>query len=174
MTLRTIGDLVGATNAARDLHGLAAAFFQRYREHANGVNGITIPNRPFVVVARSVDGTADVPTITFAIVWTERVSWQVAHYLSPDDERHSESWGADNSCGSHTESKDVTREMLVFVTARTLLLSEKEQIVMLKHWVLAERAAVAEKARQNKIANLEAELAALKNDSAARKEADRG
>ncbi len=161
MNLRTVDSLVGATNAAKDLQGMAANFFVNCRAHANGVGDVYIPTEPFVVVPVAVAGTADRPRITFALVWTEHVTWQVTDYLDPDDDNFSESWGSDNSCGYHTESKDQQREKRITVDAECLLMPNARQIAMLKKWKADSDAKEKERMRLARIAELQGQIQKL-------------
>lgn len=166
MSIRTVDGLIGATNAAKDLQGMAANFFINFQAHANGVNGVKVPSEPFVVVPVAVEGTADRPRLTFALVWTERVTWQVTDYLSPDDDSYSEHWGADNSCGYHTESKDHQREKRLTVDAECLLMPNERQIDMLKKWKTEDDAKKKEQARLSRIAQLNQEIQKLNGQKA--------
>ena len=164
MSLRTIGSLIGATNGAKDLLGMAANFFVNLREHANGIDGVTVPNEPFVVVPFAVVGTAEVPRLTFAIVWTERTTWQVTDYLSPDDDSFSEAWGSDNSCGYHIESKESQREKRVTITAEHLLMPNDKQVEMMRRWKSDDDAKSKECVRNSRIEELQKQIATLQAD----------
>lgn len=164
MTLRTVGSLIGAANGAKDLQAMAVNFFQNYRRHANGVASITITDQPFVAVAVAVAGTADLPKLTFALVWSERHSWQVTDYLSPDDDDFDESWGADNSCGYHIESEERQHELRLTIVAEHLLMPNDKQIEMLQRWKVADDADKKERARLSKIGELQSQIAKLQKD----------
>lgn len=158
MSLRTIGSLVGAANAAKDLQAIAANFFLNFRKYANGVGNATIPSGPFVVVPVGVKGTAEVPRLEFALVWTERTTWQVTEYLSPDDDSFSESWGADNSSGYRIESSERQRESRITVQAAHLLLTNDKQIELMQRWKSEADAAEKECTRLAQIDSLKKQI----------------
>lgn len=161
MSLRTIRSLVGAANGAKDLHSMATNFLGNYRRHANGVNGVTVTERPFVVASVGVAGTPDSPSLIFALIWTERSSWQVTDYLSPDDDAYTEGWGADNSCGFHIESSESQKEQRVELLAALLLMANDKQVEMLKNWKVSHDAKIKEQRRLEQIQYLENQLGAL-------------
>jgi len=161
MSLLTIGCLIRAANAAKDLQAMAANFFLNQRKYANGVNGVVVPDEPFVVVPVGVKGTIEVPRIEFALVWTEHQTWQVADYLSLDHESFSESWGADNSNGYHTESRECQRERRITVVAAQLLLPNDKQVEMLKGWKSDADAAKKERMRLEQIERLKKQITQL-------------
>jgi hypothetical protein len=165
MGLQTIGSLVGAANAAKDLQAMAANFFLNFRKYANGV-GATIPRDPFVVVPVGVKGTPEAPRIEFALVWTERTTWQVTEYLSPDHDSFNESWGADNSCGSRIESREYQRESRVTVAAAQLLLPNEKQIELMRRWKSDADAAEKERDRLAQIDDLKKRINQLEGRAA--------
>jgi len=169
MSLRTIGSLVGAANGAKDLHSMAANFLGNFRRHANGVNGVTITSEPFVVAVVGVAGTSDSPRLTFALIWTERSSWQVTDYLSPDDDAFIEGWGADNSCGFHIESSESQKEQRVEVLAAHLLMTNDKQVEMLKNWKASHDAKIKEHRRLEHIKCLENQIGALREQGNAQR-----
>lgn len=132
MTLRTVKDIVAAANAAKDLQAAAANHFLLYRKHANGLNDIWIPREQFTVVAVGVEGTAEIPLLKFALIWTERGSWQVSDYRSPDSDLYVEGFGADNSTGHHTESRERQQEMYLTIGTGCLLESNDSKVDTLK------------------------------------------
>lgn len=164
MSIRTIGGLVGAANGAKDLQAMAVNFFQNFRRHANGVAGVRVTDQPFVAVVVAVAGTADLPKLTFALVWTERHSWQVTDYLSPDDDSFNEAWGADNSSGYHIESEERQHEQRLTIVAEQLLMPNDKQIEMLQRWKVADDADKKERARLSTIKELQSQIASLQKD----------
>lgn len=165
MSLRTIGDLISAADAAQDLQARGRGFLLNWRKHANGVNGVTIPNEEFVVVPEAVaKGSPDDPHLAFALVWIERTSWQVAEYFDADDDDFDESWGANNIRGYSIQTSQSTRDMHINVPAGFLLVDEAEQVKRLK--ALKANADKAEKERQRlaEIARLQKELADLQKE----------
>lgn len=163
MSLRTVESLIGAANGARDIQAMAANFFQNFRRHANGVGSVTVTDKPFVAVAVQVAGSADCPKLTFALVWTERHSWQVTDYLSPDDDSYNESWGADNSSGYHIEHEDRQREQRITVVAEHLLMTNDAQIEMLRGWKTKDVADRKERERLEEIKRLQKQIRNLED-----------
>jgi hypothetical protein len=174
MSLRTVESLIGAANGAKDLQSMAANFLVNFLRHANGVGGVEVTANPFVVVPVAVSGTADEPRLTFALVSTERTTWQVADYLSPDDDGYSESWGADNSCGYHIKSEERQREQRITIAAGQLLMPNDAQIKMMQAWKLEAEAEKKERARLSNIAALRTQLSTLEAEGAAQDKAKGG
>lgn len=165
MSLNTIGSLVGATNATADLIALAVKFFINFRTHANGVNQVYVPTVPFYVIPAAVTGTADQPKITFELVWTEHFTYQTAEYYSPDHEAFSESRGSDNICGYHTSSGSTGKATRIEVVAQFLLMTDDDQVEMMRKWKSREDAARKEALRLKKISQLEEELNKLRSST---------
>ena len=166
MSLRTIGCLVEAANGSKDLCAMAANYFTNWRTYANGVNGVSVPYESFSVIVVRVSGTADVPQIIFAIIWTEFDLWEVDDYLGPDDDFYDDSCGADNTCGTHVESESHQRHLRFKVPASHLLLSNKQQKAMMEQWKLEEDVKKKEQICLAKIEDLKQQIENLQKEGA--------
>lgn len=163
MSLHTVGNVVGAANASLNLHSLAYIFLKNFRMYANGFNGVKVPSGDFAVVASGVGGTAENPTIEFAVVYSETSSWQVATHYDPSDDNFNEAWGADNTSGYEYGSSTSSHEKRVSIAAEHLLLPPEQQIDLMKKWKAEEDAKKRERIRQEKMAVLRKQLSELEN-----------
>lgn len=152
-------DLVYASNAAQDLTNLVVAYFEFYRKHANGLNGITIPSAPYTVVFLPM-GTPD--ALCVRIIHTKTDMHQSPVYYDYDDENFSESWGASNVSHYVTHSKTSIVENSIFIPFAHLLCSREKMEQGIKDFAARKEAELQEKQRRAKIEELEAELDRLK------------
>lgn len=157
MTFRTVGQLVSAFNASKDLTNLVIAFLQHWRKYANGAYGVTIPSKSFMVDFVDITETL----IKVRLVYTQTDTFSVPYYYDVDDERHSESWGADNTAGYTTGSISSPKETFINVPYTLLLASEEQMITECKNSAIRYKNKQQEDQRLAEIATLKQRLAKL-------------
>jgi len=158
MTFRTIGSLVGAANAARDLTNLVVAYLNLWRQHANGMNGVTIPDENYTVVFQPPREDA----LAFTVAWTRTVTWTTPTYYDVDDDYFVESYSPTaNISGEETHSELRVEERNFIIPYSALLRSEADMKAHVLATAARIRAQEAEAERQREIAALQAKLADL-------------
>lgn len=164
MTIRTAAEMVTAASHAIHLQALALGYLQNYRQYANGVNDVRVPNEAFMVAVHEVEKGGGVsPCITFSLQWIETVCWQVPVYHSPDSPMVQEGFGSDNVSGYKSESQSSPSLLFVTIPVSHLMEPYASQIEYLKKLKIDHDAALKEKERIAEVARLKAEIHRLES-----------
>ena len=161
MSIRTEGDMVAASNLACELSMLVARYLGIYRQHANGVNGVTIPHTFTVVLKKPTQGQDGTVRVNCTLIHEYTTSYEVPTYYSPDDDNFVEGFGASNVSGYETRTDSSIEQAGVSIPWGVLLMSEAQQIDQCRRLKAKDEADRAEAARQQEVARLKARLAAL-------------
>jgi hypothetical protein len=158
MTIRTEAQIVLAANLAQDLTNLVVAYLELWRQHAQGVNGITVPDEPYTVVFQPLRSEF----LHFKLVHTQTVTWEEPVYYDVDSDYFQESWGASNLSHHVSRWRKEIREHGLGIPFKVLLQARGQMEGSIKAVAAAVHAEEEERARLARIAELQAEIDQLK------------
>lgn len=159
MTIRTEGQIVGAANAAQDLTNIVVAYLELYRKHAQGLNGVKVPDEEYTVIFRPILKEGYLPV---TLVYTKTTTWRKATHYDVNDDMFDERLGADNVSGYTVERDTDTEEYGLSIPFKALLRTKEQMEQDIKAYAAREQAALKEKQRLAEIAQHEAAIAKLK------------
>lgn len=162
MSLRTDGDFVAASNAACELSALVARFLSAYRKHANGANGVKVPNGDFTVVLKKPKlGANDVVRVCCELIYKHTTTYETPRFFEPDDDNYSEGFGASIVIGYDLHSEASIESSGYLIPWHLLRLSDELLRKHLLNVASAHADRQEEEARQAEISRLKQQLAAL-------------
>lgn len=155
--LVTPADFIRAVNMSNDLGDLAVSFLKLWREHANGVNGVTISDGPFKVGFLPTKEETELRVVVFH---TRKDYHSEPVFYEPDDYEFTEGYGGNNlmCCTSVYNSHPLEDHIRIPISLLTSSSIEKD----LKFLKLQDAEKKEQAFRQAEIADLESRLAKLK------------
>lgn len=162
MTFRSEGDLIRAANGHIDLTNLIIAYLLMWRDHANGVYDVWVPDSPFSIVVETVLDHK----INFRIIHTKTISWSEPQYYDVDSDYYQESYGSSaNHYGDIVRYDSELRETRLSIKLTILLQDKATMLHNIKQHRITDIAQRERKEREARIAELSKELDQLKGQA---------
>jgi hypothetical protein len=165
MVIQDKNDVINALETVALLNALAMRFLTTYKQYANGVGGITIPDEILSVEVKSpTDQNKRSVMAMCTVTYRDVVTHDVPVYRRNDYGYDSFSWQGGTEYTSVTKTE--IKQQVILIPLATFTMIEPQVVEAVQTWARVDKQRLAEQARQQEISQLQARLRELtQNDN---------